>query len=1362
MKGKRPNNTYTYKGAVAFPFHFIILLLLFFPGCREHGCESAQIRIDSSQAGQGISLQAAPLKRPFARGISLLNAYPAFTIDEIAEERGQGVIIFDPASGELVRRIGADASGGGPWNVRSLAFQERPEGPSLWVGTLFDGAYLIRLADGKVEAHFTVESTGIRGRATRLTEDEITFQPDEPLPPAKARDLAARMPSGLYLRLNTEVFQASKLNWPEISVYTYNSHDPVHAGSTGAGGLDRVTIMTGLPDNTINSIMVDGDTVWFAAGQFADKGLSGGVAAFRDGAFISRYADAVFDPEHRFHYQRSNAALSLCLQAGRIWSGWAEIRGMKPWGGVSGNLLNFIGDGGSAQQWQDFTKQIGVNREGYAPVLHTTVSSLVPVELGEGKESEECVVAGTFSINNTIYGGGYPGRVADGGGGLRVVCGYRLRALVTKSYGKDGRPAAGSPASNAIFALDAKRAGDTGEVFAFAGTDAGLYVTELNSQLREYFFKDPAHPRASLNIGSEYLRGVRRSGEVLHGMTAGSPSWPACLPDLMVQAVAIEGELAADTASTVWVGTYGGLARYRGPIREQALRDCRRWESFFAARPGTGDEAVAISAIVPVELEGRKYLALGTGMRQPTFSEGGALQRALAETGDQFPQDPINRIRVQYSTTFENNLENLMYPDAAALNVYTQEFNEKPCTIASPGCLVHDRTLNWKHLDAMVDKMAGEGLSPIFCISAFPDLLYRGLVRDKASGCSPPDPNNSSCAPSVMERKRAEGGPAWDWSHWENLFFALTDHFYRRYGRAKVSQWGWEVWNEPAIAWLWPWHESWAEDYVQLFKHAQRGVAACNDWWDAHEGGSPGIGIKVMGPAWHGDFYLPDQRLAEMGRALSRGGTVPDVLSLHIYPLTATAMTPWYNKAQELFRAAGLARPLAVTEYGMVLSVSHDGIGTSASSELPAIFLAQSTGELYQSPPPPALMCHMEMQGLQMGTRSNWPGFFAYLGTRDYAPRPLFDLAVLTAQAGELPLKVETGGDVGAFARVEPRTGQAMLFCFRTRLARAKLWQETIAYQDREREEVALRITGLPAASYRVREFKIDGGHNNFLTALWREGSPDQPEAQAARLIKQGATLTPLGQADQALPPLVRGGAVEAKVQMEDDSIYVAELTPPPVIAVTGTTVSGLAISAGAKGGVAIFWTEGQERRHKVYDPDRRAWVAGSGELARTTGGGEVSYSSAGCSIRYSFAGHDYEVSLSRQAGEPGREGGLSLSVQGEAGFADNAIREWDGKNLGCAADLFGNVHVIYGRAGQVAYKYFVPIEQEEGGAPSLHFVGGRERVISAYEPYPAVAPAQAVIAADGEGDLHIAWVETAPKQWAAGKAAIVYLYLRK
>ncbi len=111
---------------------------------------------------------------------------------------------------------------------------------------------------------------------------------------------------------------------------------------------------------------------------------------------------------------------------------------------------------------------------------------------------------------------------------------------------------------------------------------------------------------------------------------------------------------------------------------------------------------------------------------------------------------------------------------------------------------------NFSYIDQIYDGLLKEGVRPMVEISFMP----RKLSAD------PPTVH-------AFWYKQLVSPPK-DWSKWEALVSAFTKHLVERYGIEEVSQWYFEIWNEPNI-------DFWAGDpkeqtYYELYDHAARAI----------------------------------------------------------------------------------------------------------------------------------------------------------------------------------------------------------------------------------------------------------------------------------------------------------------------------------------------------------------------------------------------------------------------------------------------------------------------------------------------------------------------------------------------------------
>ncbi|HVB03014.1 MAG TPA: cellulase family glycosylhydrolase [Chitinophagaceae bacterium] len=109
--------------------------------------------------------------------------------------------------------------------------------------------------------------------------------------------------------------------------------------------------------------------------------------------------------------------------------------------------------------------------------------------------------------------------------------------------------------------------------------------------------------------------------------------------------------------------------------------------------------------------------------------------------------------------------------------------------------------------------------------------------------------------------------PPKDYSAWETLIYKLVGHWVSRYGIEKVSQWFFEIWNEPNLTSFWTGTQ---QDYFLLYKHAAKAIKAVNPV------------LQVGGPATAANAWITNFR------DFCEENQVPyDFISTHHYPTDA-------------------------------------------------------------------------------------------------------------------------------------------------------------------------------------------------------------------------------------------------------------------------------------------------------------------------------------------------------------------------------------------------------------------------------------------------------------------------------------------
>lgn len=110
---------------------------------------------------------------------------------------------------------------------------------------------------------------------------------------------------------------------------------------------------------------------------------------------------------------------------------------------------------------------------------------------------------------------------------------------------------------------------------------------------------------------------------------------------------------------------------------------------------------------------------------------------------------------------------------------------------------------NFQYIDTLYDALLARKIRPFVELTFMPSKLAGGTT-------------------TVFWWKGNTSLPK-DQTKWANLIRALMVHWKERYGEAEITQWYYEVWNEPDIRGFWP-HP--LEDYFQLYKTTSEAIRA--------------------------------------------------------------------------------------------------------------------------------------------------------------------------------------------------------------------------------------------------------------------------------------------------------------------------------------------------------------------------------------------------------------------------------------------------------------------------------------------------------------------------------------------------------
>ena len=373
---------------------------------------------------------------------------------------------------------------------------------------------------------------------------------------------------------------------------------------------------------------------------------------------------------------------------------------------------------------------------------------------------------------------------------------------------------------------------------------------------------------------------------------------------------------------------------------------------------------------------------------------------------------------------------------------------------------------NWSYVDQIYDGLLAEGVRPFVEISFMPKAMASRL-----------DYHAFWYKPIVAPPK--------DYAKWEALITAFARHLIDRYGIDEISQWYFEVWNEPNL-------DFWAGEpkqatYFELYDHTARALKSVNSR------------IRVGGPAtaqaaWVGDMI-----------ADATENHVPlDFVSTHVYG---------NDTVQDVFRDNR-----AIAPHGMVCAAVrkvHEEIEHSAQPGLPLIWSEfnatysnqqEITDSIYMGPwlADTIRRCDGLVDMMSYWTFSDVfeeqgvikTPFYGGFGlvAEDGIPKPAFDAFELLHTLGteRLPAAAE---DVLVTRR---KDGTLVIAA----------WNLVEPDATGANRTIDLDFNGVPADAHATIR-RVDAAHGDTLDAWKKMGSPQYPTQAQIAALRKAADMGP-------------------------------------------------------------------------------------------------------------------------------------------------------------------------------------------------------------------------------------------------------------
>jgi xylan 1,4-beta-xylosidase len=445
-------------------------------------------------------------------------------------------------------------------------------------------------------------------------------------------------------------------------------------------------------------------------------------------------------------------------------------------------------------------------------------------------------------------------------------------------------------------------------------------------------------------------------------------------------------------------------------------------------------------------------------------------------------------------------------------NAYTEDANGNPL-------------YDWTILDRIFDAYKENNVRPYVQIGFMPEAMS---VK--------PTPYQHRWTPKAKYDEIYTGWayPPKDYAKWGQLVYKWTKHCIKRYGKAEVKKWYWEVWNEANIGY---WRGT-PEEFRKLHDYAIDGVKRALP--EAKVGGSD---VAGDGGQFQRDFF--EHCLRGTNHATGKRGTPIDFVSFHAKgaPTFITEDVPHVRM--------GIANQLRTINAGFEIVASYPELKNT-----PII--------IGESDPDGCAAC----QGLQLGYRNTtmFSSYTAAVFARKYllADRhgvnlegaltwafefenyPLFAGFRAMASGGlDLPVfnvfrmlakmqvksskrvAVQSTGDIGLDAIMKDGVRQdadvSALASIDTSAGKricVLVWH----YHDDDlpgaEAQITLSIASLPSGKrpVKITQYQIDETHSNSFTAWKNMGSPVTPTTEQYAQLEQAGQLAQVASTTVAVP----------------------------------------------------------------------------------------------------------------------------------------------------------------------------------------------------------------------------------------------------
>ena len=470
-------------------------------------------------------------------------------------------------------------------------------------------------------------------------------------------------------------------------------------------------------------------------------------------------------------------------------------------------------------------------------------------------------------------------------------------------------------------------------------------------------------------------------------------------------------------------------------------------------------------------------------------------------------------VRTHFMLATGNGTPSLKF---GSTNAYTEDASGKP---------VYDWTLT----DRIFDTYLQAGAKPFVEVGFMPKALS-----------TKPEPYSATWTPGAPNRDYYAGWtyPPKDFGKWGELVYQWVSHSVAKYGREEVTQWYWEIWNEPDIGY---WHGT-PEEYNRLYDTAAAAIKRALP------------SAKVGGPASTGPTGEKSAAfLKQFLEHCDKAGSPLDFITYHAKGRPAVTDGKVFmgiaKNVQDVDNGYKIVASFPKFKNLPIILSESDPEGCAACSARVYPQNAYRNGTMY-----PAYSAVMMKSIFELGDRegTNIAGMLTW--AFEFEGQPWFDgLRTLATNGVDKPVlnvfrmaglmrgdrvKVESSGRLPLDAILKDGVrGNPDIDAMAARSDReisVMVWNYHDADVAADAAKVNVRVDGVPGKRVLLSHYRIDDTHSNSFTVWKRLGSPQSPTPAQFAEIEAAGQLQLL---DSPHYVDVKGGTVAVPVSLPREGI---------------------------------------------------------------------------------------------------------------------------------------------------------------------------------------------------------------------------------